>query len=382
MKLVVQIKLVPSAEQAKVLLHTLEVSNAACDKLAQIAWDTNEFRRFPLHKLCYRQIRDEFPLSAETVILAIAKVTDAYKLDRKVQRVFRKHGSIAYDCKILKIYVLASLVSIWTLNGREKIQFVCGEKQRELLKYPKGESDLILKNEKWFLNVTVEVPEDQETVATDILGVDFGIANVAYDSDGKAYSGSTVNKIRHRNRALRRKLRRKGTKSAKRLLRKRRRKESLYCRNQNHIISKRIVQTAKRTNRGIAVEDLTGILTRIRASKRQRTKLHSWSFAQLGGFIRYKAQLAGVPFFEVDPRNTSRRCLQCGHTSKKNRKSQSEFDCEKCGHSQHADGIGAGNIRLKGLKLLSAGATSHPDAEEISYGGNHGRTHLQVETAV
>lgn len=354
--------------------------NAAANRLSALAWETKEFGRFPLQKHFYRQIREEFPLSAQIVCRLTAKVSDAYKVDKKVERTFRKHGSIAYDCRILSINLKTFMVSIWTLCGRAKIPFVCGSAQRSLLSFSHGEADLILRKGKWFLNVTVEVPEDKETEAIDCLGVDMGIVEIAYDSDGTNYSGSHLNKARNRNLALRRKLHRKGTKSAKRLLKKRRDKETNFARNTNHIISKSIVQTAKRTNRAVAIEDLTGIRARIRARKRERTKLHSWSFAQLGEFISYKAKLAGVPVIQIDPRNTSRQCSNCGHTEKANRKSQSEFACKSCGHAENADGNGAKNIRLKGLEFLRTGAINRPNAEVISHGKIHSRIHLQTES--
>ena len=34
----------------------------------------------------------------------------------------------------------------------------------------------------------------------------------------------------------------------------------------------------------------------------------------------------------VDPKYTSQRCNQCGHTDKVNRKTQSKFKCMACGH--------------------------------------------------
>ena len=365
MKLTVQVKLKPTDEQSNALRKTLETTNRAADRLSELAWKAKEFRRFPLHKTFYHQIRNEFPLSAQVVCLLNAKVADAYKLDRECQRTFRKHGSIAYDARILSFALPASTVSIWTVAGRQTIPFVCGVKPRALLEYPRGEADLILRKQKWFLNVTVDIPEDKEIEATDVLGVDLGIVEIAVDSDGTKYSGSKLNKIRHRNRSLRRKLQRVGTKSAKRLLRKRDKREANFARDTNHVISKSIVQTAKRTNRAIAIEKLNGIRTRVRARKRQRTRLHSWSFAQLGGFLAYKSKRAGIPLIKVDPRNTSRRCNQCGHTEKANRKSQSEFVCKGCGHTENADSNGAANIRLKGLELVGAGAFNHPNAETM-----------------
>lgn len=373
----VQIKLLPTPEQAAALLGTLGTANGAANRLSQLAWEAKEFRRFPLHKAFYHQIRSEFPLSAQIVCLLNAKVADAYKLDRKVQRLFRKHGSIAYDSRVLALNLVASTASIWTVDGRSKMPFVCGGKQRALLAYPRGESDLIVRKGKWFLNITVEVPEDREIEAVDCLGVDLGIVEIAYDSDGTNYSGSHLNKVRNRNRSLRRKLQGKGTKSAKRLLKKRDKRESNFSRDTNHVISKRIVQTAKRTNRAVAIEELTGIRTRIRARKRERTRLHGWGFAQLGEFLSYKCALAGVPLIKADPRNSSRQCHKCGHTEKANRKSQSEFVCKSCGHAENADWNGAKVLRLRGLEVLRTGAFKHPDAEVIGYGKIHGCIHLQ-----
>lgn len=376
-KLTVQIRLLPDSAQAAALRETVSIANAAADRLSQLAWDNREFRRYPLHRMFYRQLRDEFALSAQIVCLLVGKVTDAYKLDRDCQRTFRRDGSIAYDARILAINVPASSVSIWTVNGRTKMPFVCGEKQRLLLAYPKGESDLYSRHGKWFLSVTVDVPEESEVAAVDVLGVDFGIVNIASDSDGTGYSGSRLNKVRNRNRSIRRKLQRKGTKSAKRLLRKRRLKESRFARDTNHVISKRIVQTAKRTGRAIAIERLDGIRSRIRARRRERTRLHSWGFAQLGTFVAYKAALNGVRLFKVDPRNTSRRCGKCGHTEKANRKSQSQFACKRCSHTANADTNGAGNIRLEGMELLDAGAFNRPLAEAIAFGKIQECSHLQ-----
>ena len=83
-------------------------------------------------------------------------------------------------------------------------------------------------------------------------------------------------------------------------------KESRFVNDVNHCVSKAIVKKAKRTEHGIALEDLTGIRERVWIRKPQRTQLHSWSFADLGSKIAYKAEMYGVPVVYVDPRNTSR----------------------------------------------------------------------------
>lgn len=60
---------------------------------------------------------------------------------------------------------------------------------------------------------------------------------------------------------------------------------------------------------------------------------------------------------EVDPRNTSRTCPQCGHTAKENRPTQEEFHCVTCGHHAHADTVGATNVLGAGLVRRHANPT-------------------------
>ncbi|WP_343967838.1 transposase, partial [Streptosporangium amethystogenes] len=181
------------------------------------------------------------------------------------------------------------------------------------------------------------------------LGVDLGIANIATTGDGERHSGRHLNAVRHRNRELRRRLQTKQTKSAKRLLKARRRKESRFARDVNHRISKSIVTEAQRTGRGIALEDLQGIRERVRLRKPQRVTLHSWSFHQLGQFVAYKAARAGVAVVHVDPAYTSQGCSACGHVDKRNRPDRETFACTSCGFAEHADVNAARNIASRGV---------------------------------
>lgn len=366
LKAIVQVKLLPDADQSERLLETMRTFNAACGWLAERAVELNAFTHFKLQKACYKSIRTLFGLSAQTACLVCAKVADAYAIG-KMPRKFRPDGAIIYDVRLLSWKLAKSLVSIWALPKRLSIPFICGEKQRELLSYPRGQSDLIYRDGSFFLHVTVDLPDTEEKAVMDLIGVDLGIANIAFDSDGNRYGGGHVNKARHRNKALRKKLQKKGTKSAKRLIRRRGQKERRFATDVNHQISKRIVTLAERTGRGLAIEELDGIRERARAKKDQRYRLHSWAFGQLGGFIAYKAKRAGVPVVFVDPKHTSQRCNRCGHTERGNRRSQAQFECRSCGHAAHADQNGALNIRLRGLEILCPADVIPPYAEAISH---------------
>lgn len=357
MKLIVNLKLQPTHAQAKSLRRTLERANAACNWISAQGWHTTPkptLKQFALHKLTYHEAKAKFDLTAQVIVRCISKVADAYKLDNKRQRTFKRHGSIAYDDRIIR-FTKDEAVNIWTVAGRETIPFAAGDYQRKLLPFRKGEVDLVFRKGNYYLNAVCDVEELPQSTPQDVLGVDFGICNLATDSDGTVHSGAKVDEIRRTFAHRRRNLQRKSTRAATRKLKQIAGKQADFQRTENHRISKQIVRVAKRTGRAIAIEELTHIRERVTASKRQRTRLSNWGFAQLRIYIEYKAQLAGVPVYAVDPRNTSRQCEQCGCIDKKNRQTQSLFLCVSCGYTQDADFNAARNIRVRGLSTSREG---------------------------
>ena len=228
-----------------------------------------------------------------------------------------------------------------------------GDYQRVQFHRAKGQADLVLVKGTFFLLVTLDTPEEPPMEPTHFLGVDLGIVNIATDSDGNSYTGTPVEVVRQRCGRARQTYQATGTKGAKRRLKKMARNESRFRRAVNHTISKQLVAHAKDTKAALSLEDLTGIRDRMTVRKGQRNKHHSWSFNQLRQFISYKAQREGVPVVLVDPRNTSRTCSRCGFVDKRNRRSQAEFLCIRCGHQAHADINAARN-------LATRGGVSHP----------------------
>lgn len=343
MKQTLTIKLAPTDEQHKALLETMERFNEACSYASQIAFDTNTFGQMYLHRQVYRYLREHYGLSAQMAVRAIAQVIDSYKVDRATRHFFKLHSATVYDQRILSWKGLDK-VSILTLQGRQVIPIRIGTYQEARLDRKVRQCDLILREGTFYLSVVVDAPEPTPDEPAGFLGIDLGIVNIAADSDGESYSGGQVNGLRKRHAKLRSRLQSKDTKASKRLLKKRSRKEARFATHTNHVISKSVVAKAKDTGRGIALEELTGIRSRITVRKGQRRQQHSWAFSQLQHFIEYKARLAGVVVELVDPRNTSRTCPVCGCVNKRNRPSQSLFSCVSCGFSSAADTIAAVNI--------------------------------------
>ena len=348
MKLTLQLQLLPSAEQKTDLLATMVRFNEAATFAAQVAFDAQVFGQVSIHRLCYRTIRDRFGLSAQMAVRAIAKAVECFRRDKTVCPVFKPYGAITYDQRVLSFKGLSE-VSLWGLAGRHRMSFVCGAYQKALQGRIKGQADLVYRDKKLFLLCTIDLPEAAPIEIHDAIGVDLGIVNLATDSTGEVFTGEQVEKVRQRYGERRRVLNKVGTKSARRRLSKIRRRESNFRRNENHVISKRLVEKAKATASEIVLEDLKGIRERVTVRGRQRAKHSGWAFHQLQAFVTYKAKLVGVPVVYINPRNTSRTCSQCGHCDKKNRKSQAEFHCLHCGYSANADQNAALTIRAKGL---------------------------------
>jgi IS605 OrfB family transposase len=368
----------PTPVQAAALEATLHACNEAASWVSGVAFEKDVKRNFALREHTYAEAKQRWGLGAQAAQHVIKKTCDAYatlranlkagnlgkpwskRYRRAVEKpvAFRPEGAQPYDDRMLSWQIPDRTVSIWTLAGRLKgVEFTASPEQlARLALYRKGESDLLYHDGMWFLNATCEIPEAEPNTTPDgFLGIDLGIVNIATTSDGQIMAGRALNRGRLRERTLRTKLQRKNTPSAKRRLKKRRRKEARRAKDINHKIAKHVVAEAERTGRGIALEDLTGIRGRVRFRKPQRAAHSSWSFAQLGQFIAYKARRAGVPVVYVDPAYTSRTCAECGHVDKANRVSQAWFACRSCGVVAHADRNGSRNIRARAEELWRRG---------------------------
>jgi IS605 OrfB family transposase len=335
--------------------------NAACNFISGVAWKEHTFNKVRLQRLVYYEVRARFHLPAQLAIRAIAKVADAYRVHKAKPCEFRPMGAVTYDSRVLRLLNL-SQVSLRSLSGRIQVPLAIGGYQRNRLSAAVlGETDLVFdpaRNRFSFL-FTIRSEPPPVSRPAGFLGVDMGLKNVAADSDGHLYTGTPVRKVRQRSLRLRRRLQKLGTRGARRLLGKRRKKERRFQSHVNHTISKELVATAKGTGRGVAVEELTGIRDRITVSRKERAIHGAWAFSQLRFFLTYKCADAGIACVAVDPRNTSRTCPKCGCVDRRNRKSQSEFCCIECRCEGHADTFAAIEISRR----ASVGTPSCPERQ-------------------
>ena len=351
MLLTVKTKLITNREQHDSLLKTMEKFNEACNFISVFAFKKKIFGKIGIQKELYYEIREKYNLSAQMTVRAVGKVAESYKVDRKTLHKFDPHGAVVYDQRILS-YKSAYEISILTLDGRIKVKIQYGEYRKLEVNRVRGQADLIYIKGTFYLMIVVDLPDSEPIDPEGIIGVDFGIVNLATTSDGVNYSGKKCTEVRQRYAKIKAVLQKVGTYSAKKHLKKISGKERRFKKDTNHYISKEIVQTAKDTNRAIALEDLSGIRENVTVSKAVRESIGKWAFLELRNFIEYKAKLLGVPVVLVDPRNTSRACSVCGYIDKKNRKNQTSFVCLECGHTENADYNAAKNIAFRAVVNL------------------------------
>jgi putative transposase len=80
--------------------------------------------------------------------------------------------------------------------------------------------------------------------------------------------------------------------------------------------------------------------------------------------LEYKQQWRGGKVIMVPPQHTSQECLECHHTCKENRKTQSLFYCIACGYTAHADFVGANNVLAAGQAVSACGSNLSRDRKQ------------------
>ncbi|PEI90821.1 transposase [Bacillus pseudomycoides] len=213
----------------------------------------------------------------------------------------------------------------------------------DLLKHKLGTLRITKKSNKWIAQISVTIPTSEKT-GTKIMGVDLGLkvpAVAVTDDEMVRFFGNGRQKkyVRRMFKSKRKKL---GELKKLNAIRNLDDKEQRYMKNQDHRISRAIVNFAKENKISvIRLEQLANIRQTARTSRKNEKNLHNWSFYRLSQFIEYKANLVGIKVEYVNPAYTSQTCPKC---SEKNKAQDRKYKCN-CGFEKHRDLVGAMNIR-------------------------------------
>lgn len=372
----IRLALKATPEQSAALAETVAQFTSAFNVACAAGWTANTKNGVEIHKLCYRSSKDTHPgLVSDLVIQANNKASEAlrsaFALRKKRRKVSCPQAAWCpprYNHHTATVKWDKQEVRLSTAGGRMTIPFVLPQ---HYAKYAGGRTltaDLMRKKGRWFLHVSIELPDPQPVQSAAVVGVDLGLNRPAVTSSAKFFGKRHWREVERRYFRLRRSLQSKGTKSAKRHLKKLSGKVNRFRRDCDHVLSRRIVDSVE-PGTVIVLENLVNIRKGTKQRGRQsRRRMHSWSFAQLRSFLSYKSQDKGCFVAGIDPRHTSQRCFKCGYTARNNRRSQSLFKCSECGYTVNADLNGARNIAWKYLVSVGMTDVGGPPSTGLSSG--------------
>jgi putative transposase len=385
---------------AKLKLHT-DVSQFQALRRAQLAYRDalNAVSRYAfahgklsnqeaLQRACYEQIRTQYGLPAQMACNVPRQVGATYRAlwtrvkanarARATGRTKKRYRGLDQPPKYASPTLtynyhrdfslkVEQRVSILTLDGRMIVPYTGYARHVALIRqgahigaaklwYDKPHKRFYL-----LVSLELEVADPMPETHQRIVGVDVGQRYLAVATDTQNrlvfFPGKGIRaKVDHYAR-LRKRVQHKGTRSATRRLVVLAGRERRLKQERDHLISRRIVDTYPHSLVGL--EDLTHIResTKQRRGKqasRRRRKANrhasTWAFAELHGFLAYKAVLAGSMAVRVDAYKTSQACPRCGYTSEDNRPNKGlSFVCRACHLVLHADLVGARNVALRTL---------------------------------
>ncbi|AZA20392.1 MAG: transposase [Lactobacillus helveticus] len=383
-------------ETARAFSITMLKYRDACNYISQYIFDHNfVLKQSKLNQALYHDLRDKFNLKSQMAQSAIKTVIARYKTVRTqlFQHPFRYDtGKKDSRGRAIWAQIYRNLTWLWqpirfkrpqldlqrsrdwsykaanhqlslnTLQGRKVVNFVCKgfDKYLDQTKWKFGSLKLLKLRNKWYvhLSATASLPEYQVSQAEHVVGIDRGLRflTACYDEKGKTllYSGQQILRKRRKYKRLRAQLQAKGTKSAKRRLKKIGQRENRWMSDVNHRLTKTLIDHYV-SNTIYALEDLTDVrFATEKSPKDQRYEILSWAFYQFEQFLTYKANLNSSAVVKVPAKYTSQRCPKCGRIHKDNRDHELHlYTCDKCGYKSNDDRLAAMNIQFLGTLYRS-----------------------------
>ena len=383
-------------ETAQAFSNTMCKYRDACNFISQYIFEhAFALKQSKLNKALYHDLRDKFELKSQMAQSAIKTVIARYKTVKTqlFQYSFR-YDTGKKDGKGRGIWaqIYRDLTWLWqpinfkrpqldlqrgrdwsylsatnqlslnTLNGRRKVDFVCKgfDQYLDQTKWKFGSLKMLQLRGKWYihLSATTAIPEFEAEQAVHVVGIDRGLRFLAacYDEKGQSilFSDQKILRKRRKYKKLRAELQAKGTKSAKRRLKKIGQRENRWMSDVNHRLTKTLIDHYG-SNTIYALEDLTDVrFATEKSPKDQRYEIVSWAFYQFEQFLTYKANLNSSAVVKVPAKYTSQRCPKCGRIHKDNRDHELHlYTCDKCGYKSNDDRLAAMNIQFLGTLYRS-----------------------------
>lgn len=339
---------------------TVTIYNKAVQDCIDIGWELKTFNKNEIHEFSYRLIRKTYPnLQSSLVQCARDQASDILKRVKfEGKKPTKKlHGSVRYNARTYTPKLKDGIISISTVEGRKKFTLTIPKYFKKYLKGTVKGMTLVPRKKFFLIRLVIELEgRDFKYKRVKALGIDCGINKIAVCSNNTFYASKKLKKRKGEFFYLRRKLQQKGTRSAKRKLKRISGRENRFVADVNHQISKAIVNGEYNT----FVFEKLSVKKSKKLGKRFNKKLGSWSFRQLQRFTEYKAIGKGKQVVYVNPTYTSQTCSVCG-TTKKSFRHKNLFSCIKCGLNLDADLNASRNIAMLGKSLLGRVSVNNPN---------------------
>lgn len=335
------------------LIRTMETYSKAVQFCVDFAWEMGLDGRIELHNEVYYRLKRIYGLQAQLCANAIKQATEIIK-KAETKPTVKRRMSIRYNfprCASVKGW---ETLSLSTMEGRIKLPIKVPECYRQYLDWEIRESNLIYKKGKLFFCFTFAKEVNFATFRDNamVVGVDLGVNNLAVTSNGGFYNSIKHLQISHERLVAQ--LESKGTRAAKRKLKKMSGSWERFQIWVNHNISKEIV-SGMQSGDVVVMEDLT----HIRRTASYNKWVHKWAFAQLQGFIGYKAIKKGCRVAYGNPAFTSREDNLC-HSLDTTRH-RGFLKCNNCGFSLSADLNAARNIAQRYMRNMCGANVNWPE---------------------
>ena len=334
----------------EILLENMRQYSLSTQEVVDYGYNLHTSDRKELHDLTYYSIRNHTKLPSQLVISSRG-IACAILKKYETKPTVKKYTTIRYDHRSFSIK--GNIVSLSSIDGRIKIPVKIPKYFDKYRDYEVRCANLFIRKNKMFLNIIVAKEVDTSNDFCDngkIVGVDFGINNIAVTSEKQFFKGVTskLNKFQR----LRSSLQSKGTKSAKRHLKRLSGRQKRFMTDTNHCISKKIVENLNKGDT-VVMEALKGIRNKNRGKTMNRL-LSNWSFYQLNFFIKYKSIQREIQIIEIFPQYTSKTCNRCGEVYPIRPKHRGFFKCLHCGYTSNADLNASFNIRNRLKPLVNS----------------------------
>jgi IS605 OrfB family transposase len=352
-------RLAVSPTDESLLRDTIEEWKQGCQIAVDKAWERCHSKS-DVQQLAYDDVRENTSLGSQHAILACHQAAENIKSciarrqdGKKASNPTYTSPTVTYDSRTMTVFPEKEQVSLTTYGDHVRVRadLVLPDDedgyQHQYLdsdEWESTESTLHYRDGEWYLHLGFRKPKQDAEETTEngtVLGVDLGVNEIAATSTARFFSAGELNHKRREFERVRGSLQECGTRNAHRTLENVSGREEEYVKHVLHSVANGIVEEALCYDcDGIVFEELDGIRERL-----PEAAWHSeWAFDRLYEYVEYKAEADGLFLDTTNPKNTSKRCAECGFIYDDNRPSRDTFECQQCGNRNHADYNAAKNV--------------------------------------